>query len=117
MDMMKTASKSFISMIEAKILGIATILQSIIAGKSICVDHVVLTPFFSTDRMQLGLSVCWNDLLIHLAFAFAQSKNDCLAVATPSTLALKPIERLVDFDQSKSRRHLGAGLYAIDAKP
>ena len=85
-DMVRTAHKLILTMIDPKVLIKANVDQTIIATPAIGVDDAQRVSFASDNRLQGTFRSIWNNLRVHLITAFKQSKDDGFTASASSTL-------------------------------
>jgi hypothetical protein len=96
-DMVRTAHKLILSMIDSKVLVKANIYQAIVAPPTIGVDDTQRISFASDNRLQGTLRSIWNNLCVNLITAFKQPKDNGFATSATATFTTHPAWAKVRF--------------------
>ena len=100
-DVIVAFGKLIVAMVDAEMLVIAYIDETIVAFETIGVDHAVTGHFASDNRLQRGFGAVWNDLGIDSTMPFNETKYDRFSIRTSATFTFDstcPEEGFVHFD-------------------
>lgn len=100
-DVVVALGKLIIAMVDAEMLVIAHIDETVVAFEAIGVDHAVQGDFASDNRLQRRFGAVWNDLGINSTMPFNETKHDGFSIGTSTTFTFDPActkEGFVHFD-------------------
>ena len=106
-DVSGTISKFILSMIDAKMLSIPNIHESIVATPTIGVDHAFQRDTAPDDGLQRGFGAIRHNFCVDFSVALENTKDDCFARSAPASFSFNPPgskKTFIDFNFSGKRR-------------